>query len=145
MCLFYFIHLYFSVAPRLPLTAIQLAVSVIVRLHTTLLSVFSRVCLLGNRTLKNHNFETCAKMQVVKNKTYTTELWSIFCDSPYPNATCDEYFTLNNLTEIQAIPGLLSGVIKGDKRSEFYLLFTAPRCLPDIQPPDDAFHCPPLP
>lgn len=59
-------------------------------------------------------------MQVVKNKTYTTELWSIFCDSPYPNATCDDYFTLNNVTEMQAIPGLLSGVIKGDKSSEFY-------------------------
>ncbi|XP_071347801.1 solute carrier family 12 member 7-like isoform X2 [Trachinotus anak] len=70
------------------------------------------VCLLGNRSLKNQEFETCAKTEVVKNLTVTTELWPLFCDSKYPNATCDEYFTLNNLTEIKAIPGLLSGVIK---------------------------------
>lgn len=62
----------------------------------------------------NEKFETCAKTEVVKNNTVTTELWSIFCDSEYPNATCDEYFVLNNLTEMQAIPGLLSGVIKGE-------------------------------
>uniref|UniRef100_A0A669EIT6 Solute carrier family 12 member 7a n=1 Tax=Oreochromis niloticus TaxID=8128 RepID=A0A669EIT6_ORENI len=55
------------------------------------------VCLLGNRTLKNEMFEKCAKTDV--------ELWKLFCDSPYPNATCDEYFALNNLTEIQATPG----------------------------------------
>ncbi|XP_028448380.1 solute carrier family 12 member 7 isoform X2 [Perca flavescens] len=67
------------------------------------------VCLLGNRSLKNEMFETCAKTTVVKNKTEFTDLWSFFCDN---NATCDEYFNLNNLTEIRAIPGLLSGVIK---------------------------------
>ncbi|XP_034743915.1 solute carrier family 12 member 7-like isoform X2 [Etheostoma cragini] len=67
------------------------------------------VCLLGNRSLKNEMFETCAKTKVVKNRTENTDLWSLFCDS---NATCDEYFELNNVTEIRAIPGLLSGVIK---------------------------------
>uniref|UniRef100_A0A669D6K6 Solute carrier family 12 member 7a n=1 Tax=Oreochromis niloticus TaxID=8128 RepID=A0A669D6K6_ORENI len=61
------------------------------------------VCLLGNRTLKNEMFEKCAKTDV--------ELWKLFCDSPYPNATCDEYFALNNLTEIQATPGVLGEVI----------------------------------
>ncbi|CAI5642202.1 unnamed protein product [Oreochromis niloticus] len=61
------------------------------------------VCLLGNRTLKNEMFEKCAKTDV--------ELWKLFCDSPYPNATCDEYFVLNNLTEIQATPGVLGEVI----------------------------------
>ncbi|KAM7401309.1 hypothetical protein PAMA_005482 [Pampus argenteus] len=70
------------------------------------------VCLLGNRSLKNEKFETCAKTEIVKNNTVTTKLWALFCDSDYPNATCDEYFNLNNLTEIQAVPGLLSGVIK---------------------------------
>ncbi|XP_029971159.1 solute carrier family 12 member 7-like isoform X1 [Salarias fasciatus] len=70
------------------------------------------VCLLGNRSLKNENFEICAKTEDVQNVTVTTQLWSHFCDSQYPNATCDEYFNLNNLTEIRAIPGLLSGVIK---------------------------------
>uniref|UniRef100_A0AAX7U0B5 Solute carrier family 12 member 7a n=1 Tax=Astatotilapia calliptera TaxID=8154 RepID=A0AAX7U0B5_ASTCA len=61
------------------------------------------VCLLGNRTLKNEMFEKCAKTDV--------ELWNLFCDSPYLNATCDEYFALNNLTEIQATPGVLGEVI----------------------------------
>ncbi|XP_070830482.1 solute carrier family 12 member 7-like isoform X3 [Chaetodon trifascialis] len=70
------------------------------------------VCLLGNRSLTNEKFETCAKTLNVKNNTVTSDLWSIFCSSKYPNATCDEYFMLNNLTEMQAIPGLLSGVIK---------------------------------
>uniref|UniRef100_A0AAV2JR70 Solute carrier family 12 member 7a n=1 Tax=Knipowitschia caucasica TaxID=637954 RepID=A0AAV2JR70_KNICA len=40
--------------------------------------------------------------------TVMTQLWGLFCS----NHTCDEYFELNNLTEIRAIPGLLSGVIK---------------------------------
>nr|XP_046264755.1 solute carrier family 12 member 7-like isoform X2 [Scatophagus argus] len=70
------------------------------------------VCLLGNRSLRNDKFETCAKTQVVKNNTATTELWSVFCDSNYSNATCDDYFYFNNVTEIPAIPGLMSGVIK---------------------------------
>lgn len=65
-------------------------------------------------------FETCAKTEVVKNKTVITELWSLFCNSKYPNATCDEYFNLNNLTELRAIPGLLSGVIKGEKENRKY-------------------------
>ncbi|XP_040911035.1 solute carrier family 12 member 7-like isoform X2 [Toxotes jaculatrix] len=56
------------------------------------------VCLLGNRSLRNEHFETCSP----------ADISPIFCN----NATCDEYFQLNNLTEIQAIPGLLSGVIK---------------------------------
>ena len=59
--------------------------------------------------------ETCAKTEVIKNNTVITKVWSLFCDSEYSNATCDEYFTLNNLTELRAIPGLLSGVIKGEE------------------------------
>ncbi|XP_028282952.1 solute carrier family 12 member 7-like isoform X2 [Parambassis ranga] len=71
------------------------------------------VCLLGNRSLKIENDSfVCAKTQVVNNITVTTELWKSFCESQYLNASCGKYFTANNLTEIQAIPGLLSGVIK---------------------------------
>ncbi|CDQ98337.1 unnamed protein product [Oncorhynchus mykiss] len=77
------------------------------------------ICLLGNRSLQNHNFEKCMKTEVIKNVTYTTELWKLFCGSPHLNATCDEYFTLNNLTEIQGIPGLLSGVIKDNMWGEY--------------------------
>ncbi|XP_047446250.1 solute carrier family 12 member 7-like isoform X2 [Mugil cephalus] len=72
----------------------------------------SNICLLGNRSLKNEKLYTCAKTETVKNITVTTKLWSMFCDSQYPNATCDEYFAANDVTEIRAIPGLLSGVIK---------------------------------
>ncbi|CDQ95500.1 unnamed protein product [Oncorhynchus mykiss] len=70
------------------------------------------ICLLGNRTLQNHNFDQCLKTMKVGNVTVTTKLWSLFCDSPDFNATCNEYFTLNNVTVIQGIPGLTSGVIR---------------------------------
>ncbi|XP_058269871.1 solute carrier family 12 member 7-like isoform X3 [Hemibagrus wyckioides] len=71
-----------------------------------------QICLLGNRTLKNIEFDKCMKTEVINNITYTTDLWKLFCNSSFLNATCDEYFTQNNLTEIKGIPGLLSGVIK---------------------------------
>lgn len=53
------------------------------------------------------------KTQVVDNVTVTTELWSLFCDGPELNATCDGYFANNNVTLMQGIPGLKSGVISG--------------------------------
>lgn len=43
----------------------------------------------------------------------TTYLWKQFCQGPELNATCDEYFTSNNLSEIEGIPGLASGIISG--------------------------------
>ncbi|KAM9166567.1 solute carrier family 12 member 7 isoform 5-T6 [Pangshura tecta] len=69
------------------------------------------ICLLGNRTLSRRNFDICAKFIEVNNETVTTKLWSLFCDSRSLNATCDEYFNLNNVTEIQGIPGIASGVL----------------------------------
>lgn len=83
---------------------------------TLLISIF-RVCLVGNRTLRNDSFETCAKTKMVENVTMSSDLWDVFCQGQYPNATCDSYFLLNDVTEIQAIPGLLSGVIKGKSTS----------------------------
>uniref|UniRef100_A0A6Q2XP29 Solute carrier family 12 member 7a n=1 Tax=Esox lucius TaxID=8010 RepID=A0A6Q2XP29_ESOLU len=77
------------------------------------------ICLLGNRSLQNHNFEKCMKTEERNNQTHTTKLWDLFCDSPYLNATCDDYFIRNNVTEIQGIPGLLSGVIKDNLWSEY--------------------------
>lgn len=44
----------------------------------------------------------------------TTELWSQFCTGWELNATCDEYFVHNNLTQTQGIPGLASGRIAGN-------------------------------
>ncbi|XP_048832821.1 solute carrier family 12 member 7 isoform X4 [Brienomyrus brachyistius] len=71
------------------------------------------VCLLGNRTLKNHNFDKCLKTEEVGNgtMTMTTRLWKLFCNSSELTAACDKYFELNNVTTIQGIPGLVSGVI----------------------------------
>ncbi|XP_077592182.1 solute carrier family 12 member 7 isoform X4 [Stigmatopora nigra] len=69
------------------------------------------VCMLGNRTLQNHNFDKCFKMEIIDNVTTTTQLWKLFCDGPELNATCNEYFLNNNVTQIQGIPGLTSKVI----------------------------------
>ncbi|XP_066480133.1 solute carrier family 12 member 7 isoform X4 [Tiliqua scincoides] len=70
-----------------------------------------RICLLGNRTLSRMQTFPCAKYYDVDNVTTTTALWTHFCDSPLLNATCNEYFALNNVTEIQGIPGVASGVL----------------------------------
>ncbi|GCB68201.1 hypothetical protein scyTo_0000842 [Scyliorhinus torazame] len=69
------------------------------------------LCMLGNRTLAWQNFDVCAKFSIEGNETVTTQLWQLFCDSPYLNATCNEYFNLNNVTIIQGIPGIASRVI----------------------------------
>ncbi|KFZ46714.1 Solute carrier family 12 member 7, partial [Antrostomus carolinensis] len=69
------------------------------------------ICLLGNRTLSKHSFDVCAKFTESNNETKTTTLWRLFCDSSLLNATCDDYFSLNNVTEIQGIPGIMSGVL----------------------------------
>jgi hypothetical protein len=72
------------------------------------------VCLLGNRTLQNLNFDKCLKTEEVGNQTVGTALWALFCGgSRALNASCNEYFVLNNVTMIQGIPGLTSGVISG--------------------------------
>ncbi|KFO83379.1 Solute carrier family 12 member 7, partial [Buceros rhinoceros silvestris] len=69
------------------------------------------ICLLGNRTLSKRSFDVCAKFTENNNETKTTMLWRLFCDSSLLNATCDDYFILNNVTEIQGIPGIMSGVL----------------------------------
>uniref|UniRef100_A0A3B3IAN0 Amino acid permease/ SLC12A domain-containing protein n=1 Tax=Oryzias latipes TaxID=8090 RepID=A0A3B3IAN0_ORYLA len=57
------------------------------------------VCMLGNRTINGHYVNQ------------TTDLWGHFCQSRDLNATCDEYFTNNQFSQIQGIPGLASGII----------------------------------
>ena len=37
----------------------------------------------------------------------------MFCDSPLLNATCDSYFAANNVSQIQGIPGVTSGILAG--------------------------------
>ncbi|XP_040833309.1 solute carrier family 12 member 7 isoform X2 [Ochotona curzoniae] len=69
------------------------------------------VCLLGNRTLARRGFDVCAKMHVVGNGSAPTALWGLFCNGSSQSLACNEYFTLNNLSEIQGIPGVASGVL----------------------------------
>ncbi|XP_038626138.1 solute carrier family 12 member 7 isoform X3 [Tachyglossus aculeatus] len=78
-----------------------------------------QVCLLGNHTLSKRSFGDCVKFSTKDNKTVTTPLWNLFCNSSLPSATCDEYFTSNNLTEIRAIPGIASGVIRDNLWSTY--------------------------
>uniref|UniRef100_A0A672NHB6 Solute carrier family 12 member 5-like n=1 Tax=Sinocyclocheilus grahami TaxID=75366 RepID=A0A672NHB6_SINGR len=70
------------------------------------------VCVLGNRTLVWKGFDVCAKVIERENATVTTKLWRLFCDSEFLNATCDSYFANNNITEIQGIPGIMSGTLQ---------------------------------
>ncbi|RXN15564.1 solute carrier family 12 member 5-like isoform X1 [Labeo rohita] len=70
------------------------------------------VCVLGNRTLVWKGFDVCAKIIERENATVTTKLWRLFCDSEFLNATCDSYFANNNVTEIQGIPGIMSGTLR---------------------------------
>lgn len=63
--------------------------------------------------MSKRGFDVCAKFTENNNETKTTMLWRLFCDSSLLNATCDDYFILNNVTEIQGIPGIMSGVLTG--------------------------------
>ncbi|KAG9355989.1 hypothetical protein JZ751_000833, partial [Albula glossodonta] len=74
------------------------------------------ICLLGSRTLKNQDFDKCLKYEMIGNVTVPTKLWGLFCKK---NASCDEYFMQNDVTEIQGIPGLLSGVISDNLWSNY--------------------------
>ncbi|KAG9473739.1 hypothetical protein GDO78_004177 [Eleutherodactylus coqui] len=77
------------------------------------------ICILGNRTLSQKDFDVCAKFIEVGNETVTTKLWALFCSSPFLNATCDLYFSLNNVTEIQGIPGVASTLIQENVWSNY--------------------------
>lgn len=69
--------------------------------------------MLGNRTLVRDLFDVCGKTVVVGNNTVYSQLQKNFCSSENSSDHCDEYFLQNNVTEIQGIPGLASGIIKG--------------------------------
>lgn len=43
-------------------------------------------------------------------------LWGLFCNGSADATACDDYFAQNNLTEIQGIPGVASGVLLGEAR-----------------------------
>uniref|UniRef100_A0A8C6UB40 Solute carrier family 12 member 7b n=1 Tax=Neogobius melanostomus TaxID=47308 RepID=A0A8C6UB40_9GOBI len=77
------------------------------------------MCMLGNRTLQNHNFDKCLKTEEIDNQTVTTQLWKLFCGTSDLNATCNDYFSNNNVTVVQGIPGLISGVISENMWSAY--------------------------
>lgn len=79
-----------------------------------------RVCLLGNRTLARRDFDACTK--VIANSSAPAALWKLFCNGSTLSASCDEYFIQNNVSEIQGIPGVASGILLGES------------CLQDPQP-----------
>ncbi|XP_060767740.1 solute carrier family 12 member 4 isoform X2 [Neoarius graeffei] len=71
------------------------------------------ICMLGNRTLVRDLFDVCTKTVLVGNETVPSKLWRNFCSSENGSSFhCDEYFAQNNVTEIQGIPGLASGIIQ---------------------------------
>uniref|UniRef100_A0A4W4HBL9 Solute carrier family 12 member 4 n=1 Tax=Electrophorus electricus TaxID=8005 RepID=A0A4W4HBL9_ELEEL len=71
------------------------------------------ICMLGNRTLAWDLFDVCAKTVVTENQTLPSKLRMKFCSSENASSShCDEYFVQNNVTEIQGIPGLASGIIR---------------------------------
>ncbi|XP_042367808.1 solute carrier family 12 member 6-like isoform X2 [Plectropomus leopardus] len=49
----------------------------------------------------------------------TTYLWNHFCQGPELNASCDEYFSSNNFSQIEGIPGLASGIISENLWSSY--------------------------
>ncbi|KAJ8268529.1 hypothetical protein COCON_G00137010 [Conger conger] len=73
------------------------------------------ICMLGNRSLMNLEFDKCLKTETIGNETVPTALSGLFCT----NGSCDAYFRDNNVTEIQGIPGLLSGVISDNLWSSY--------------------------
>ncbi|KAM9475353.1 solute carrier family 12 member 5b isoform 3-T3 [Clarias gariepinus] len=77
------------------------------------------ICVLGNRTLMSKGLDICAKTIESGNGTVTTKLWRMFCDSEFLNATCDEYFTNNNISQVQGIPGITSGILAENLFSSF--------------------------
>ncbi|XP_063075186.1 solute carrier family 12 member 7 isoform X2 [Engraulis encrasicolus] len=97
------------------------------------------VCLLGNRTLQSQGFDLCQKVIVENNVSRHTELWNIFCTNASIESTCDEYFMLNNVTQIQGIPGLLSGVISDNWWGEYgpSEMVVEKRSQPSVPVPED--------
>uniref|UniRef100_A0A663MHZ8 Solute carrier family 12 member 4 n=1 Tax=Athene cunicularia TaxID=194338 RepID=A0A663MHZ8_ATHCN len=78
------------------------------------------ICMLGNRTLSRDQFDVCAKTIVKDNITVASKLWELFCHSTnLTTENCDEYFLMNNVSEIAGIPGAASGILKDNLWSNY--------------------------
>uniref|UniRef100_H3C216 Solute carrier family 12 member 6 n=1 Tax=Tetraodon nigroviridis TaxID=99883 RepID=H3C216_TETNG len=75
------------------------------------------VCMLGNRTISGHEIDDNHLPPPVVEKT--TSIWKFFCNGPELNASCDRYFSSNNFSEIQGIPGLASSIISENLWSSY--------------------------
>ncbi|ELR57139.1 Solute carrier family 12 member 7, partial [Bos mutus] len=98
------------------------------------------VCLLGNRTLSRRGFDVCAKVHTANNSSVTTALWSIFCNGSTDSTSCDQYFLHNNVTEIQGIPGVASGVLLDNLWSMYADkgAFVEKKGVPSVAVPEEA-------
>ncbi|KAL4624343.1 solute carrier family 12 member 5 [Arapaima gigas] len=96
------------------------------------------ICILGNRTLVWKGFDVCAKVIERENGTVTTKLWRLFCDSEFLNATCDEYFVNNNVSQVQGIPGITSGILAENLFGNYYKKgdLIEKRGVPAVENPD---------
>uniref|UniRef100_A0A4W5JRE3 Solute carrier family 12 member 4 n=1 Tax=Hucho hucho TaxID=62062 RepID=A0A4W5JRE3_9TELE len=78
------------------------------------------ICMLGNRTLVRDQFDVCSKTVLEGNVTVPSQLWRNFCSSGNMSSPqCDDYFNQNNVTEIQGIPGLASGIIRDNMWGDY--------------------------
>ncbi|XP_060804181.1 solute carrier family 12 member 6 isoform X1 [Amyelois transitella] len=70
-----------------------------------------QMCVLGKRLLKDIHISDCAK-------NVTGPLYKLFC----PNNTCDPYFLMHNVSIVQGIKGLSSGVFFDNLEDSFLQL-----------------------
>ncbi|XP_077569610.1 solute carrier family 12 member 4 [Stigmatopora nigra] len=78
------------------------------------------ICMLGNRTLVRERFDVCAKIVTNGNVTGPSQLSEMFCiPGNLTSAQCDDYFMQNNVTEIQGIPGLASGIFRDNMWGDY--------------------------
>ncbi|XP_049831713.1 solute carrier family 12 member 6 isoform X1 [Schistocerca gregaria] len=71
------------------------------------------MCVLGKRLLKDIDIQDC-------NKTVNGPLYNIFCtNSSTGEVTCDPYFEENNVSKVQGIKGLASGVFLDNIHNSF--------------------------
>ncbi|XP_057565940.1 solute carrier family 12 member 7 [Hippopotamus amphibius kiboko] len=97
------------------------------------------VCLLGNRTLSRRSFDVCAKAHTANNVT-ASALWGLFCNGSAASTSCDPYFVQNNVTEIQGIPGVASGVLLDNLWSAYADrgAFVEKRGVPSVAVPEES-------
>uniref|UniRef100_A0AAQ4PVP0 Solute carrier family 12 member 4 n=1 Tax=Gasterosteus aculeatus aculeatus TaxID=481459 RepID=A0AAQ4PVP0_GASAC len=73
-----------------------------------------------NTCLKGKDRELSSVFCFVGNTTVPSQLWEMFClPGNMSSPQCDDYFIQNNVTEIQGIPGLGSGIIRENMWSDY--------------------------